>query len=389
MSGWAASPVSDSDIESYWNAHKGDSAAQLQGAMIAYGVDRNRIARLDQRDHGILDAVSGPGGAGFDENGQAQLLFKPQESFGPDGDYFGADGQARYKAQLDAYNAQQAVLWASRPKVKTQEEFMATVKPEMLDAQGKFKGPQAGVNYTFEGMTPDQVYKAFSGIPEGSYSGDGGYQEDNNKDSLSYWINRIPQINGANDSLNPAWRPGPDNGGGFIGGLGRFASGVLSIPPISMALTAGMAPMLGEAIGGATGWTAGTSNAVANGIIKGAQTMGSGGDIGDAIKSGALSYAGGQVGSTVGDAVGQAADSQTLGNIAGGLAKTAVTGGDLSRSLMGGVANAGLGALTSNIPGFNDLDDAQKSILTKALNIAISGKRISPKALIGLMPKKA
>jgi hypothetical protein len=384
MSGWAASPVSDSDIESYWNAHKGDSAAQLQAAMVAYGVDRNRIARLDQRDHGILDAVSGPGGAGFDENGQAQLLFKPQESFGPDGDYFGADGQARYKAQLDAYNAQQAALQASLPKVKTQEQFMATVKPEMLDAQGKFKGPQAGVNYIFEGMTPDDAYSRFSSQHQPkSIDGDEG-----DTSSLSYWQNKQNAINGANATLDAGWREGPDNGGGFIGGLGRFAKGVLSIPPISMALTAGMAPMLGEAIGGATGWTAGTSNAVANGIIKGAQTMGSGGDIGDAIKSGALSYAGGQVGSTVGDAVGQAADSQTLGNIAGGLAKTAVTDGDLSRSLMGGVANAGLSALTSNIPGFNDLNDAQKSILTKALNIAISGKRISPKALIGLMPKK-
>lgn len=372
--------ITDADIRNYFASHKDDDAAKLQGAMAAYGVNKDRIARLN--DPAMLAAVTGPGGAGFDENGNALLMDKPQGYSGWDGPYM---SQGDYQKALDDYNAQQSTMKGALPSVISKEQFMASIRPEMLDTQGRFKGPQAGVNYGLEGLTPDEAYAGLSGTGGYTHDVDGGPTQG----SLEDYRNQASAINGANSNLNTAWRPGPDNGGGFIGGLGRFASGVMSIPPISMALTAGMAPMLGEAIGNTTGWTAGTSNAVANGIIKGAQTMGSGGDIGDAIKSGALSYAGGQVGSTVGDAVGQAADSQTLGNIAGGLAKTAVTGGDLSGSLMGGVANVGLGALTSNIPGFNDLDDAQKSILTKALNIAISGKRISPKALIGLMPKKA
>lgn len=368
--------ITDADIRNYFASHKDDDAAKLQGAMAAYGVNKDRIARLN--DPAMLAAVTGPGGAGFDENGNALLMDKPQGYSGWDGPYM---SQGDYQKALDDYNAQQSTMKGALPSVISKDQFMASIRPEMLDTQGRFKGPQAGVNYELEGLTPDDAYARFSGI--------GGYAYDIDGSPTQDYRDQASAINIANSRLNPAWRPGPDNGGGFIGGLGRFVSGVLSIPPISAALTAGVAPMLSEGISSATGLSSTASNAAANGIIKGAQTMGSGGDIGDAIKSGALSYAGGQVGSMVGDAVGQAADSQTLGNIAGGLAKTAVTGGDLSRSLMGGVANAGLGALTSNIPGFNDLDDAQKSILTKALNIAISGKRISPKALIGLMPKKA
>lgn len=318
----------------------------------------------------------------WDEDQTPQLLQKPQESFGPDGDYFGQDGANRYKAQLDAYNAQQAALEAALPKVKTKEEFMATVKPEMLDAQGKFKGPQAGVNYMFEGMTPDQVYKAFGSIPKGGYSGDGGYEEDNNKDSLSYWQNRQNAINNANANLDAGWREGPDNGGGFLGGLGRAVvgtvKGVLSIPPISMALTAGMAPMLGEAIGSATGMGEAGANLAAKGIINGARTLATGGNLGDVAKNAALSYAGSQVGDVVGDSVNSATDSPLAARIASDLAKSAITGGNVASSLLSSGVNAALREITDAVPGFGDLTDAQKGIINSAIAASLKGKNVTP-----------
>lgn len=40
----------------------------------------------------------------------------------------------------------------------TYEQFFKTVQPGMLDGNGRFKGPGAGVNYQAEGMTPQEFY---------------------------------------------------------------------------------------------------------------------------------------------------------------------------------------------------------------------------------------
>ena len=229
--------ITDADIRNYFASHKDDDAAKLQGAMAAYGVNKDRIARLN--DPAMLAAVTGPGGAGFDENGNALLMDKPQGYSGWDGPYM---SQGDYQKALDDYNAQQSTMKGALPSVISKEQFMASIRPEMLDTQGRFKGPQAGVNYGLEGLTPDEAYAGLSGTGGYTHDVDGGPTQG----SLEDYRNQASAINGANSNLNTAWRPGPDNGGGFIGGLGRFASGVMSIPPISMALTAGMAPMLGR-----------------------------------------------------------------------------------------------------------------------------------------------
>lgn len=310
----------------------------------------------------------------WDEDQTPQLLQKPQESFGPDGDYFGPEGAALYKQRLDAYNAQQAALAAAMPKLKSKEDFMATIKPGMLDEQGRFKGPQAGVNYIFEGMTPDDVYSRFSS-PSQPKSIDG---DEGDTSSLSYWQNKLNAINGVNATLDAGWREGPDNGGGFIGGLGRSAKSVLSIPPISMALTAGMAPMLGEAIGSATGMGEAASNIAAKGIINGARTLATGGNLGDVAKNAALSYAGSQVGDVVGDSVNSATDSPLAARIASDIAKSAITGGNVASSLLSSGANAVLREITDAVPGFGDLTDAQKGIINSAIAASLKGKNVTP-----------
>lgn len=105
----------------------------------------------------------------YDEDSPTTLQ-KPMEDFGPDGTYFGDAGRAKYQADLDAYNKQQT---DRAPKLRSRDEFMATVKPEMLDATGKFKGPQAGVNFMLEGFTPDEVYQTANGIAQqGEWSDD-------------------------------------------------------------------------------------------------------------------------------------------------------------------------------------------------------------------------
>lgn len=317
----------------------------------------------------------------WDEDQAPQLLQKPQESFGPDGDYFGPEGAALYKQRLDAYNAQQAALAAAMPKLKSKEDFMATIKPGMLDEQGRFKGPQAGVNFMLEGMTPDDAYSRFSS-PSQPKSIDG---DEGDTSSLSYWQNKQNAINGANATLDAGWREGPDNGGGFIGGLGRFAKGVLSIPPISMALTAGMAPMLGEAIGSATSMGAAGANLAAKGIINGARTLATGGNLGDVAKNAALSYAGSQVGDVVGDAVNSATDSPLAAKIASDLTNTAIKGGDLASTLVTSGTGLAVSEITSNIDGFDQLSEAQKGIINGVIASAIRGKRITPGLIASIM----
>jgi hypothetical protein len=56
----------------------------------------------------------------------------------------------------DSGGASSTASSAAAPK--TYAEYESLIKPDMLDAQGRFKGPQFGVNYKAEGMTPQQFY---------------------------------------------------------------------------------------------------------------------------------------------------------------------------------------------------------------------------------------
>lgn len=311
----------------------------------------------------------------WDEDQTPQLLQKPQESFGPDGDYFGPEGAALYKKRLDAYNAQQAALASAMPKLKSKEEFMATIKPGMLDEQGRFKGPQAGVNFMYEGLTPDDAYSRFSSPSQPtSINGD-----ESDTSSLSYWQNKQNAINGANATLDAGWREGPDNGGGFLGNftrnMGHFASDIAKNPALMAAITAGVGSALSSGVQSATGWSAGTSKAVSSGIINGAKTLATGGNLTDIAKSAVLSAAGGVAGNAVGVEVKDFTGSPIAAKIASDLTNTAVKGGDLASTLVTSGTGLAVNEITSNIDGFDKLSELQKGIINSAISSAIRERR--------------
>lgn len=232
-----------------------------------------------------------------------------------------------------------------------------------VGSDGRFKGPQSGIDYAAEGMTPEEYYKANIGQ---QYQRSGEYGSEQTPTTF-------------NTEVNADWRPGPDNGGGFLGGVtravGGLAKGVMSNPALSMALTAGLGSFLGPAIT-SSGWYA---PAVAAG-----KTVLSGGNIGDAVKGAALSYAGSAAGDATKGIIGGA-----MGQVAGGVVNGAVTGQDLVSSLASGVTSAGINAFSANIPGFDELGDVQKSLLKRAITTALRGKKITPQLISSVMSDAA
>ena len=321
----------------------------------------------------------------WDEDQTPQLLQKPQESFGPDGDYSGPEGAALYKQRLDAYSAQQAALAAAMPKLKSKEEFMATIKPGMLDEQGRFKSPNFGVNYMLEGLTPDQVYATAS-----KDQSEGKWYWDDMSAAAKYMASNS-SIHQGNLMLDAGWREGPDNGGGFFGGLtrsvGNLVKGIAENPAIMAAITAGVAPALSSGVQSATGWSAGTSKAVSSGIINGAKTLANGGNLTDMAKSAVLSAAGGVAGNAVGVEVKDFTGSPIAAKIASDLTNTAVKGGDLASTLVTSGTGLAVNEITSNIDGFDKLSELQKGIINSAISSAIRGKKITPGLIADIMTK--
>jgi hypothetical protein len=228
---------------------------------------------------------------------------------------------------------------------------------------GRFKGPQSGIDYAAEGMTPEEYYKARIGQQ---------YQR-----SGEYGLEQTPTV--FNTEVNADWRPGPDNGGGVLGGLGRavtgIVKGVMSNPALSAAATAGLGSFLGSGVT-SSGWY---KPAVAAG-----KTALSGGNIGDAVKGAALSYAGSAAGDATKGIIGGA-----MGQVVGGVVKGAVTGQDLVSSLASGVTSAGINAFSANIPGFDELGDVQKSLLKRAITTALRRKKITPQLISSVMSDAA
>ena len=154
--------------------------------------------------------------------------------------------------------------------------------PERLGADGRFLGPGAGVNYMLEGWTPDDV-RAVYNRPDG------------------------PQIDGGGDAsyrdasdaalLNTDWRTGPNNGGGFLGGIGRMGQGLFdgirTNPAIMAALTAGAGSYINAGLQGM-----GASTSMANTLTPIVSSAGStiikGGNAADALKGAGLAYLGGE-----------------------------------------------------------------------------------------------
>lgn len=256
-----------------------------------------------------------------------------------------------------------------KQELRTKEQFLATVKPEMLDAQGKFKGPDAGVNFQLQGLTIDGAYNTAKEMHER-----GDWSEDNRlgKTNATYQANQL---------LDAGWREGPDNGGGFLSGVTRattsLAKGIAENPALMAAITAGVAPSLTSGVQSATGWSGATSKLAANGIINGARTLATGGNLADVAKSAALSTAGGMAGNYVGNAVSDATGSSVAAKIASDLAKSAVSGKDLASTLVTSGMNAAVGEITDAVPGFKDLSDTQKGIIGSAIAASLKGKNIT------------
>lgn len=97
----------------------------------------------------------------------------------------------------------------------TYEEFLKRVLPTMLDANGRFLGPQAGVNFAFEGMTPQQAYDA----TVQRYNVVQANKADNDNHGFG---NYDPALLGTLETaLDPTWRQGPiDTKRGALGNWG-------------------------------------------------------------------------------------------------------------------------------------------------------------------------
>lgn len=110
------------------------------------------------------------------------------------------------------------------------EEFLAKIQPNMLGADGRFVAPgDSTANYMLEGYTPQEVYDTSQGI-----ANQGEWSDDNR-------LGKPYAQQQADAMLDPAWRTGPNNGGGFLGGLGSAAQGMFDAVKTNPALMAALA----------------------------------------------------------------------------------------------------------------------------------------------------
>lgn len=114
----------------------------------------------------------------------------------------------------------------------TYEDFLKLVQPNMLDANGRFRGPDAGVNYQAEGMTPQEFYDFMNQQVEAPNARDGA--------------DAGPRARGVAD---PRWQPGVvSTKAGLLGNWG--------VPLAMLASVYGGGALLGgggSATGGAVG----------------------------------------------------------------------------------------------------------------------------------------
>lgn len=271
---------------------------------------------------------------------------------GPDGGTYGSSDEQPTKTALPTL---------------TLEDFRKRISPNMLDAEGKFKAPAAGVNYMLEGMTPEQAYSSAQAQPR--YNGDGEWVADYQNPARA-------------QMLDPSWRPGPDNGGGFLGGLGRAAQGMFdgirTNPAIMAALTAGVGWSLNPAISEGlqfAGMSANAANTAAPMVLNAGKTVLSGGSLADAAKGAAVGYAGGEMGGAVKDTTG----SDFMGNAARTLTQTALNGGSLSIDEL--AAQYASGKLT-------DLSGLPPQVASIVVSLA-RNRKTTPGAMVGALSQVA
>jgi hypothetical protein len=111
-------------------------------------------------------------------------------------------------------------------------------------------------------------------------------------------------------------------------------------------------------------------------------TLQNGGNLGDVVKNVGKAYVLGKIGAGVSGGVGNiaaeagldAATAATVGRIAGNVAKATAGGGDPLAALISGGIGAGVGELTSQIPGFSKLPDAAQTAVRTTIAAELQGK---------------
>ena len=321
---------------------------------------------------------------GWDDEGVQPLLTKPSGGAFWDGEYQTPEA---YQKATDAYNAQQAALEAALPKVKTKEELMATVKPEMTREQfiakyalgpgGTFLADDKGGNAASEvaGRNVGEYYDMYLGpnaqiTQKVGLDGDevpltwgSGRMPDGSIKQLDAWsfVDPHPESTSKSgwDTFLEIARPvaalaalyftGGAAAGALAGEAGAVAgAGALAGEAGAVAGASGLAGTLGMD----AGWAA---TAVNTGALNAGMTLARGGNIGDAARSGIIGAVLSPVGPIASNATTSAlADSglgagwtKALGTVAGnaaiGGAGSLVSGKGLSGvapGIINGIVNA-------------------------------------------------
>ena len=111
-------------------------------------------------------------------------------------------------------------------------------------------------------------------------------------------------------------------------------------------------------------------------------TIQNGGNLGDVVKNVGKAYLLGEIGAGVSGGVGnvaaeaglEAATAKTIGTIAGNVAKATASGGDPLAALISGGIGAGVGELTSQIPGFSEMPAAAQKAISTTIAAELQGK---------------
>ena len=345
----AATPPTQQQMVDAWNANRQDPA-KIHDLMQTSGVTLDEAAKL----------------LGVNQSAMADYLNSGRKQVGTTGGSTG--GWDAAPIGDPTYNYDRVVATPSQ----SLDQFLADNKDKIDPTTGKFYGPDKGVNYSLEGANAKDFYTQNIGQHLGGYTGGGdGMEWDPNKEM------------GFTDNLNSrtGWVEGPDNGGGFIGGLGRNFDKMIHDPHawavIAMALTAGAinpgevaaaegvagaetagtaATAGGAGVGGSAGIGSGTvlgggtavaptasglagtlgmspglaANALNSGALSTGVNLAQGHNLGDSVKSGLVSAALSPVGTMASGATASALGSSvspTVANVAGSVVGSAAQGG--------------------------------------------------------------
>lgn len=243
------------------------------------------------------------------------------------------------------------------------EEFMKQVKPEMLNSKGQFLGPGAGVNYNFEGMTPQEVYSSRNDPVAMGRPGESNLTKANPL---------------ANDPINLGWIPGPDNGGGAWGAIQKNPAAMAAL----IAITGGAAGAFtgGAAMGTGSGMTAATTG------VGGAAGAGAAGAGLGAASAGGLAAGEGLTAATAAPVTGGwgSVAGTALPELGAAVPATAPVGGGFMGSLtmpeLAGSIPAGVEGFSSMIPAAGE---AVGSGLIPAGTGTLGGATTAGGAMIG------